>query len=218
MWRKPAEANASEKASETTVPTSVSNRVSAEASTATPAPATQVTPAFSASSIAPSQPSAVVPPPVPPRPISSPPSFAPAKSSGGGPTQIGSGLKIRGEISGTSDLIIDGEAQGKISLPDSKVTVGPNGRVHSDIEAREIVIQGQVHGNLKAGESVSLGASSRVQGSVLTPRISIEDGAGLRGNVEMTRAGETKPKAAAASAAAGQTNASQAVPAEVKEK
>ncbi|MGH9701251.1 MAG: polymer-forming cytoskeletal protein, partial [Candidatus Acidiferrales bacterium] len=75
-----------------------------------------------------------------------------------------------------------------------------------------------VQGNLKAGESVSLGASSRLQGSVLTPRISIEDGAGLRGNVEMTRAGESKPKAVAASAAAGQSSPSQAVPAELKEK
>jgi cytoskeletal protein CcmA (bactofilin family) len=218
MWRKPAEANASEKASETTVPASVSNRASAEASSSSnPAPAAQVTPAFSASSI-PSPAPAAVPAPAPSRPISSPSISAPSRSATGGVTHIGSGLKIRGEISGTSDLTLDGEAQGKISLPDSKVTVGPNGRVHSDIEAREIVIQGEVHGNLKAGESVSLGASSRVQGSVLTPRISIEDGAGLRGNVEMTRAGESKPKAVAASAAAGPTSPSQAVPAELKEK
>lgn len=217
MWRRPAEASASEKASETSVLASVSNRVSAEASSSNPAPAVQVTPALSASSIPPPTPAAVVTP-APARPISSPTAPIPARNSTGGVTHIGSGLKIRGEISGTSDLTIDGEAQGKISLPDSKVTVGPNGHVHSDIEAREIVIQGQVQGNLKAGESVSLGASSRVQGSVLTPRISIEDGAGLRGNVEMTRAGESKPKAAAASAAAGQTSPSQAVPAELKEK
>lgn len=218
MWRKPAEANASDKASETPVPASVSNRAPAETSASNSAPASQVTPALSASSIVSSPLPAAFPPPAMSRPISSPSAFAPVKGSVGGSTQIGSGLKIRGEISGTSDLIIDGEAQGKISLPESKVTVGPNGRVHSDIEAREIVIQGQVNGNLKAGESVSLGASSRVQGSVVTPRISIEDGAGLRGNVEMTRAGESKPKAAAASAAVGQSSASQAVPAEVKEK
>lgn len=217
MWRKPAEANASEKASDTTVPASVSNRASAEKTSSSPAPAAPVTPAFSASSI-PTPAPAAVPASAPAKPISLPAASIPARSSSGGVTHIGSGLKIRGEISGTSDLTIDGEAQGKISLPDSKVTVGPNGRVHSDIEAREIVIQGQVQGNLKAGESVSLGASSRVQGSVLTPRISIEDGAGLRGNVEMTRAGESKPKAVAASAAASQTSSSQAVPAELKEK
>jgi cytoskeletal protein CcmA (bactofilin family) len=69
------------------------------------------------------------------------------------------------------------------------VTVGPNGRVQADIEAREIIIEGSVQGNLKAGERVQLGAQSKVQGSVLTPRFAIEDGARLRGKVEMVRAG-----------------------------
>ncbi len=107
-------------------------------------------------------------------------------------TSIGSGLKIRGELSGTSDLYIDGEAQGKITLTDSKVTVGVKGSVQADIDAREIVIEGTIQGNLKARESVHLGPSSRVQGSILTPRIGIDDGARLRGKVEMIRAGEPK--------------------------
>jgi len=114
-----------------------------------------------------------------------------------GPSSIASGLKIRGELSGSSDLYIDGEAQGKIALPDSRVTIGPNGRVQADIEAREIIIEGTVEGNLKARESVRLGSSSKVQGSVLTPRIGIDDGAKLRGKVEMTRAGESKGPATA---------------------
>jgi cytoskeletal protein CcmA (bactofilin family) len=108
------------------------------------------------------------------------------------PSSIGTGLKIRGELSGSSDLYIDGEAQGKITLIDSRVTVGPNGRVQADIEAREIIIEGSVQGNLKASENVRLASSSKVQGSVLTPRIGIDDGAKLRGKVEMTRAGEPK--------------------------
>ena len=114
-----------------------------------------------------------------------------------GPSSIAPGLKIRGELSGSSDLYIDGEAQGKIALPDSRVTIGPNGRVQADIEAREIIIEGTVEGNLKARESVRLGSSSKVQGSVLTPRIGIDDGAKLRGKVEMTRAGESKGPATA---------------------
>jgi len=123
-------------------------------------------------------------------------------------SSLGPGLKIRGELSGSSDLYIDGEAQGKITLADSRVTIGPNGRVQADIEAREIVIEGTVQGNLKARESVRLASSSKVQGSVLTPRIGIDDGAKLRGKVEMIRAGEkvaaqaavaaSKPVAAAA--------------------
>jgi cytoskeletal protein CcmA (bactofilin family) len=71
----------------------------------------------------------------------------------------------------------------------ARVTVGPNGRVQADIEAREIIIEGSVQGNLKAGERLHLGASSKVQGSVLTPRFAIEDGARLRGKVEMIRTG-----------------------------
>jgi cytoskeletal protein CcmA (bactofilin family) len=108
------------------------------------------------------------------------------------PTSIGSGLKIRGELSGTSDLFIDGDVQGKVSLTNSRVTVGSNGRVQADIDAREIVVEGNVHGNLAASQSIRLGSSSKVEGGVLTPRISIEDGARLRGKVEMSRAGETK--------------------------
>ena len=104
-------------------------------------------------------------------------------------TTISAGLKINGEISGNSDLYIDGETQGKIRLANARVTVGPNGRVQADIEAREIIIEGSVQGNLKAGERVQLGAHSKVQGSVLTPRFAIEDGARLRGKVEMVRAG-----------------------------
>ncbi|HXA77201.1 MAG TPA: polymer-forming cytoskeletal protein [Candidatus Acidoferrales bacterium] len=99
-------------------------------------------------------------------------------------SKISSGLKIHGELSGDSDLYIDGEIQGKIRLAKTRVTVGPNGRVQADIEAREIVIDGTVQGNLKASESARFGASSRVVGTVLSPRIGIDDGARLRGKVE----------------------------------
>lgn len=101
---------------------------------------------------------------------------------------ISAGLRIKGEITGSSDLTVDGETQGKIRTH-GRVTVGPKGHVN-DIDAREIVVFGTVQGNLKATESVRLGASSLVEGSVLTPRISIDDGARLRGNVEMVRPGE----------------------------
>ncbi len=99
-------------------------------------------------------------------------------------SKISSGLKINGELSGDSDVYIDGEVQGKIRLGNTRVTVGPNGRVQADIEAREIVVDGTVQGNLKAGASAHFGASSRVAGSVITPRIGIDDGARLRGKVE----------------------------------
>jgi len=150
-------------------------------------------------------PVAAVPPPAPAKPPAAPaaPAFSAPVTKNvvthdtSGPSSIAPGLKIRGELSGSSDLYIDGEAQGKIALPDSRVTIGPNGRVQADIEAREIIIEGTVEGNLKARESVRLGSSSKVQGIVLTPRIGIDDGAKLRGKVDITRAGESKGPATA---------------------
>ena len=102
------------------------------------------------------------------------------------------GLKFHGEISGSSDLYIDGEAQGKIRILQARVTIGPNGRVQADIEAREIIVQGALRGNLNASERIHLGQPSRVQGTLQTPRLGIEDGANLSGKVDMTRASDSR--------------------------
>jgi cytoskeletal protein CcmA (bactofilin family) len=109
---------------------------------------------------------------------------------------IGAGLKIQGEITGDSDLVIEGEAHGRIRMVNGRVTVAPKGRVNADIEAVEISVEGFVQGGLKASDKVRLGPASQVQGSVMTPRIAIEDGARLRGKVEMIRAGEVATPAA----------------------
>src|ERR1700690_1913144 len=108
---------------------------------------------------------------------------------------ISAGLKIRGDISGSCHLVIEGEAHGKIHLANGRVTVGPSGRVNADIVAPEISIEGNVQGNLHARDNVRLGPASHVQGSVLTPRIRIEDGARFRGKVEMTRPGHAADSA-----------------------
>jgi cytoskeletal protein CcmA (bactofilin family) len=133
-----------------------------------------------------SQPPATIAPAIP-APASEQPKALP------GTSRIHSGLKIHGEISGSSDLYIDGEMQGKIRLGGSQLTVGPNGNLQADIEAQGIFIDGSVQGNLKAGESVHLGKTGRLQGSVVTPRIGVEDGGRLRGKVEMTRGSSAAP-------------------------
>jgi cytoskeletal protein CcmA (bactofilin family) len=182
MWRKPNDAKPSSPASNTLAPAPMK---------------LQETPrevAVQSSSVSPTPVVAVAPPPIAAAILAAPAPQA-SGSANGGPSTISAGLKIRGEITGTSDLTIDGDAQGKIRLTNGCVTVGPNGRVTADIDARDIVINGTVQGNLKASGSVRLGPSSHVEGSVLTPRIGIDDGARLRGNVEMTRLGET-PSAA----------------------
>jgi len=177
MWNKSAEAKASPPASDVPGQAAITPNVNPTQSQPTPAPVAPQPPAYSA------------------------PSAATAPTS---TTIISTGLKVSGDFSGNSDLYIDGEVLGKIRLASARVTVGPNGRVQADIEAREIVIEGSVHGNLKAGERVQLGATSRMQGSLVSPRIAIEDGARLRAKVEMVRAGDTRT-ASSTSSGAGTT-------------
>jgi cytoskeletal protein CcmA (bactofilin family) len=126
---------------------------------------------------------------------------APVAPAATGTTRIQAGLKIHGEISGNSDLYIDGELQGKIRLGSARVVIGPNGKVQADIEAGGVTIEGSLQGNIKASESVRLGPSSHVQGSVVTPRIGIDDGARLRGKVEMVKAGSSVSASIAAAPA-----------------
>ena len=153
------------------------------------------------------EPPAAAPPPPEPRvfksPAVEPVAAAPVSPSA---SRINSGLKITGEVFGDSDLVIDGEVHGKVRLSSGRVTVGSSGRVQAEIEAREIVVEGTVQGNLKAADSVRLGSGGRVTGSVLTPRIAIDDGARLRGKVETTTPGtqsrETSPKSVTAGRAA----------------
>jgi cytoskeletal protein CcmA (bactofilin family) len=102
-------------------------------------------------------------------------------------SRINAGLKIDGEISGNSDLYLDGEAIGQIRLNGARVTIGQTGKVKADIDAREIVINGTVQGNLKAEDRLRLGSSSHVDGTVEAPNVGIEDGAQFRGKVEVTR-------------------------------
>jgi len=119
--------------------------------------------------------------------------------------RIGAGLSIQGEIRGSEDLRIDGEVHGSVRLENATVTVGKQGRVHADVEAREIVVEGRVEGSLAGRERVRISASGNVRGDVRTQRIAIDDGAILRGAVDIVRPGEARPVPPAKSYAASAT-------------
>ncbi len=110
-----------------------------------------------------------------------------------GATVIGRETKFRGEISGSTDLLIDGEVEGVIRLAGAKLTVRSEGRVHANIAAQEVVIAGQLDGEIRATGRVELRAGAVVLGDVCATRLSIEDGATLRGSVDPTRANEPFP-------------------------
>ena len=103
-----------------------------------------------------------------------------------GSTVIGKSVTIRGELSGKEDLYMDGTIEGTIMLPDSRLTVGPNGRVMADMEARDIVVYGLVQGNIQASGRLELRESAEVKGDIRAERLSIEENASLKGRVELS--------------------------------
>ena len=118
-----------------------------------------------------------------------------------GSTVIGKSVIIRGELSGNEDLYIDGDVEGTVTLPESRLTIGPNAQVKADLTAREVVVFGHLTGNVKATGRVELRQSALVKGDILAGRLSIEESAVLTGRVEL-KASPEAPKSAAAPAVA----------------
>jgi cytoskeletal protein CcmA (bactofilin family) len=118
----------------------------------------------------------------------------PAASSVGEQASISKGLSIKGEITGTESLFIDGKVEGSISIPGNRVTVGKNGNVTASISAREIVVLGKLKGNVTATDRVDIRAEGALTGDVAAARISIEDGAFFKGGIDI-RKPDSKPTA-----------------------
>jgi cytoskeletal protein CcmA (bactofilin family) len=92
-------------------------------------------------------------------------------------------------VSGDEDLMVQGRVEGKIKLTKHNVTVGPDGRVKADIHGRTVVIEGQVEGDVRGEEQIILRHTARVEGTIASPRVTLEDGAMFRGGIEMEAAG-----------------------------
>jgi len=106
---------------------------------------------------------------------------------------IGKSVVIKGELSGSEDLTIEGQVEGRIELKQNVLTIGPNGRIKAEIFAKSIVVQGEVHGNITASESADIRDNGSVDGDLSAPRIAIADGAHFRGSIDMQRAAGVKP-------------------------
>jgi len=121
---------------------------------------------------------------------------APAFSAGA--SRITPGLRLKGEISGREDLWIGGSVDGKLRFDASRVVVGGSGKVDGGIEAREIVIEGKVDGDLRATERLEITPTGRVTGDASAPRLSMQEGAVFNGSIEVVRAGESRSTSAGA--------------------
>jgi cytoskeletal protein CcmA (bactofilin family) len=105
-----------------------------------------------------------------------------------GSTLIGKSVSIRGELTGSEDLFLDGQFDGTVTLTGSRLTVGPNARVVGDINVRDIIVFGRIEGNVHASGRIELRQSAVVQGDIFAARLSIEESATVRGRVELSGA------------------------------
>jgi len=102
---------------------------------------------------------------------------------------IGKSVVIKGELSGSEDLTIEGQVEGKIELKDHLLTIGPNGRIKAQIFAKTVIVLGEVNGNVSASEKVEIRDGGSVDGDIISPRVAIAEGAHFRGSVDMQKKG-----------------------------
>lgn len=121
---------------------------------------------------------------------------------------LGSSLCVKGDITGTQDLLIDGSVEGLIELEERKLTVGPTARLTADVNAGDVVVHGHVKGNVRAKGRIEIRKGGSIIGNLTTAQIMIEDGADFKGSIEIdrtaTKRADTDVPERAASAAAGQ--------------
>ena len=110
---------------------------------------------------------------------------------------IGKSVVIKGELTGSEDLYIDGAVEGSIHLQGNNLVIGPNGHVHADVDAKGVEIHGKLEGNIHATECAELRKSAVIVGDIVSQRIAIEEGAYFKGKVEVQRE-PSKPNAAPA--------------------
>ncbi len=129
-----------------------------------------------------------------------------ATASRSGIATIGKSVLVKGQLSGSEDLYIDGEVEGMVELRDHNLTIGPNGRVNADLNAKDIVVLGRVKGNVRASDRLEIRKTGSVVGDIVTARVIIEDGAYFKGSIDIQKAGpapkpEPRPAAVTAGAA-----------------
>ena len=131
---------------------------------------------------------------------------------------IGKSVVIKGELSGSEDLTIEGHVEGRIELRENVLTIGPNGKIRAEVFAKAVVVLGEVVGNVTASEKVDIRDNGSVDGDITSPRVAIAEGAHFRGSVDMQRAGAAKPAAGQAAKPAATPSAPSPQPAATGQK
>jgi cytoskeletal protein CcmA (bactofilin family) len=146
-------------------------------------------------SVKPAAPPAPTPVAAPSAPAAAAPPAEPrAQMLGRDMVNIGKSVVIKGELSGSEDLTIEGHVEGRIDLKDNVLTIGPNGKIKAEVFAKAVVVLGEVTGNVTASEKVDIRDNGSVDGDIASPRVAIAEGAHFRGSVDMQRQGAAKPQ------------------------
>lgn len=111
----------------------------------------------------------------------------------GTPGTIGKSVIIKGELSASEDLTIEGQVEGKVELKNNTLTIGANGKIKASVFAKAVIVQGEVTGNIHASEKIDIRDAGSVDGDLASPRVAIADGAHFRGSIDMQRTGGAKP-------------------------
>ncbi len=126
--------------------------------------------------------------------------------------RLGASLHVKGEITGSEDLLVDGSVEGLIQLDERKLTVGATAKLTADIIAREVVVYGSVKGNLRAKDRIEIKKDGSVNGDLTTARIMIEDGAYFKGSIEIDKSAEKESSGSAFAKSSGAPAAAAAGP------
>ena len=116
---------------------------------------------------------------------------------------IGKSITISGDLTGEEDLVIEGKVDGKVTLPNSELTIGANGSVKAEVSAKSVIVVGRVSGNVRGAERVEIQATGVVDGDVSAPKLVVVEGAVLNGSIQMTGKAQAGAGSSAPDAAAG---------------
>src|SRR5262245_22489357 len=124
-------------------------------------------------------------PPRPPAPPARPERSI--RQEGDEMANIGKSISIKGDLSGNEDLVIEGKVEGKVELPNNQLTIGANGLVKAEVQAKTVIVIGKVAGNVRGTERIEIQATGIVDGDVAAPRLVVAEGAVLNGGIQMTQ-------------------------------
>lgn len=116
---------------------------------------------------------------------------------------IGKSISIHGDLTGNEDLVLEGTVEGRVDLPNNQLTIGANGRIPAEVNAKSVIVIGHVQGDVNGTERVEVQATGVVEGNIRTPKLLVAEGAVLNGKVEMTRAAGSPAAKPAAAGGAG---------------